>query len=256
MKKIINIVILLLILSFGFWGCNRIEKDETTTATQHKENLTEIVQSTVNQPKAKDLSETEFLDIGGGILTVQKYRSCYYSIPAPFVELVGRNVYYEWMHTVDYTETAEKMVMLQFVQHFGITREQFDKANLKIARIIRDDLDGRPCLNPKDYANQISDEIYNADIIFTFNDEIINEYYLSPEYPYLYASEYDEAVANGTYQTQTTDWIDVEQMEAEIIAKYGEAEHVSEISKETTASTPENDVAEEQPQVTTNEQTP
>lgn len=80
-----------------------------------------------------------------------------------------------WRETIDATTTAETMVMSQFVQHFGITREQFDKANLEWAKGIRDNLYGIPCINPKDYANQMTDEVFNADIIFTFDDDLIRE---------------------------------------------------------------------------------
>lgn len=196
------------------------EKSSTVGSTVENSTVTTPTQTATKSEN----TETTENDIGGGRLTVQKYRSIFYSIPSPFVELVGRDVYYEWIYTVDHTDKAEKMLMPQFIQDFGITREQFDKANLEFARIVRDDLKGRPCINPKDYANQISDEIFNGDIVFTFDDEIINEYYLSPEYPYLYSFEFDEAVANGTYTARTDEWVDVEQMEAEINAKYGAPE--------------------------------
>ena len=62
----------------------------------------------------------------------------------------------------------------------------------------------------------------------TFDDQIINEYYLSREYPFVYESEFEQAVASGEYTPRTEVWIDVEEMEAEIIAKYGEAENVTE----------------------------
>lgn len=233
MKKRIFAVLMLVFLMFTVFSACAEEKkysqqseniltysnfQQKETASHGKNGETEITTKVSTEQYADNDGE------GGGILTVKKYRSRYYSIPSTFVDLVGRDVYYEWIYTVDHTDKAEKMLMPQFIQHFGITREQFDKANLEFARIVRDGLKGRPCINPKDYANQISDEIFNGDIVFTFDDEIINEYYLSPEYPYLYSFEFDEAVENGLYTAQTDVWVDVEQMEAEIIAKYGEIE--------------------------------
>ena len=135
------------------------------------------------------------------------------------------------------------MVIKQFIQHFGITREQFDKANLECARRIQNQLGGKPCINPKDYANQEDDEVYNAEVIFTFDDNLIREYYLSPDYPYIFDFEYEEAVANGKYTSKTEKWIDIEQMEAEIIAKYGEAEIVAETTTAEEASTAAEDTA-------------
>lgn len=232
MKKILT-VLLICILLFSLVSCaDKKDTDQTTTSTSVSvENNTE---TTVNKTteQATNGQENISKDVGGGMITVQKYRTRFYSIPGVFADLVGRDNYYEWINTVDYTESAEKMVMLQFIQYFGISREQFDKANLQFAKIVRDDLDGRPCMNPKDYANQIDDEIFNGDVIFTFDDAVINEYYLSPEYPYLYAFEYDEAVEKGEYLSQTEVWVDVEQMETEIIAKYGEVEQVEDDENE------------------------
>ena len=170
MKKVLIIILLVYICLNVFSGCKEMHRENMPDKSQYsRTNISktqEVVFVTENNNEPDISSDKQGEGYGGGIITVQKYRSCYYSIPAPFVELVGRNIYYEWINSVDYTESAEKMVMLQFVQYFDISREQFDKANYKIAKIILDDLDGRPCLNPKDYANQISDEIYNADIIF------------------------------------------------------------------------------------------
>ena len=80
-------------------------------------------------------------------------------------------------------------------------------------------------------------------MIFTFDDNLIREYYLSPDYPYIFDFEYEEAVANGKYTSKTEKWIDIEQMEAEIIAKYGEAEIVAETTTAEEASTAAEDTA-------------
>lgn len=204
-----------------------------TACTQNAEkskvdNTTTISAESFSKIEDNDIETITANDVGGGIITVQKYRHRFYSVPEPFISLVDRNAYFEWENTIDVTSTAETMVMSQFIQHFGITRELFDKANLEWAKIVKDKLFGFPCINPKDYANQEDDEIYNADIIFTFDDDLIREYYLSPDYPYLYDIEFEEAVARGEYTSQTEEWVDIEQMEAEIIAKYGEAEIVAE----------------------------
>ena len=83
---------------------------------------------------------------------------------------------------------------------------------------------GQPIMNPQDFANQEIYEVYNADIIYTFDNEIINEYYLTPDYPYCADFEYEAAVERGEYKSQTEEWVDVDQMEAEINAKYGTQE--------------------------------
>lgn len=161
---------------------------------------------------------------GGGTMKQQRYRINYYDVPAPFVDLVGRKEYGAWydQYILPYEQDdRNEMLMKQFIQHFHISREAFDKANLRWAILIRDKLDAVPKLSPKDYWDQETEEVYNADIIYTFDDEIINSYYLSPKYPFENVLEYEDAVAAGEYTSQTEEWVDVDAMEAEILAKYG-----------------------------------
>lgn len=248
MKNKILVMFVMLIVSVLLFSACREETSKSETNVTNKEQLStstgyiSIEQITDTVSKNNEYNG----DIGGAVLTVPKYRSCFYSVPAPFVELVGNDVWYEWMLTIDHTQNTETMVMKQFVQEFGISREQFDKANLEFAKIIRDKMSGSPCLYPKDYANQISEEIFNADIVFTFDDELIRDYYLSPDYQYVYIVEYEEAVANGEYTSQTEEWVDVEALEAEIIAKYGEAEIVTE--ETSTIPTEQIELTAEQPE--------
>ncbi len=201
----------------------------TTNETSEKTDLYEYTQTSQ--------------DIGGGFITTRKYRVRYYSVPYQFVLLVGEDEYNEWkaLNSDKTTDELNEMKIKRFIQHFNISREDFDKANLEFAKVLKGEFDINLMMSPKDYADQEIEEIFNADIIYTFDDEIINNYYLSPEYLFSMQIEYEEAVANGTYQTQTTDWIDIEQMESEIIAKYGEAEIVTEpaITESTQATIPE-----------------
>ncbi len=182
-----------------------------------------------------DELETSYEDngIGDGVVELRKYRMCYYNIPAPFAKLVGRDVSDEW--ELEYGKThnvilSDRMLMVDFIKEFDISKEDFERANLELAKFWTRNGDSI-FRGPRDYANQEFKEIYNADIIYTFDDEIINAYYLGFDYPYIYDVEFEEAVANGEYTSQTEEWVDVEQMEAEIIAKYGEAELVEESSE-------------------------
>ena len=252
MKKTICLILSIIICSSTFYllsACNKKTPENLTTANP---SLTSNSISATNTLSEQQITNNEG-DVGGGVITVQKYRHKFYSVPGTFIDYVDRDNYYEWLLTIDHTSTAEVMVIKQFVQHFNITREQFDRANLEYAKRIQNKLGGIPCMNPKDYANQEDDEVYNADIIFTFDDDLIREYYLSPDYPYLYDIEFEEAVERGEYTPQTEVWVDVEQMEAEIIAKYGETEIVPE---EPTNALEEIATTPEEPAVTTEDYEP
>ncbi len=206
-----------------------VPKTPTTFSTTHSESSTIISEN-------NNILQSNETDIGGGTISTRKYRVNYYDVPYQFVLIVGEDVYWEWdeQYNNENPDETNIMVIKKFIEYFDISKESFERANLEWAKVILNKMGSQPNMNPKDFANQETDEVYNADIIYTFNDEIINEYYTSGYYPYIYESDYEEAVRNGEYISQTKDWIDIEQMEAEIIAKYGEAEIVTEVTETTT----------------------
>lgn len=76
----------------------------------------------------------------------------YALVPRQFSSLVGEKEYDEFLAQSDLTKG---MIIVQFVEYFGITREEFDAAN----------------------KDENGEEIFNADIIYTFDREQIDEYY-------------------------------------------------------------------------------
>ena len=231
MKKFLSLILSFSLL-FVITSCTLNEaKDDSDILTSTQNESSNTVDSD------KELSTTN--DIGGGDLSLTKYRSIYCDIPRPFSNLVDLYEFEEWYDIImkNNPNETEIMPMKLFIEEFNISREDFDRANLEWTKIIIDGFDGIPMMDPQDFANQETDEVYNADIIYTFDDEIINNYYLSHEYPFVYVTDYENAVADGTYQTRTTDWVDIEQMEADLIAKYGETEIVTEADNTEIAET-------------------
>ncbi len=210
MKKFIT-VLTICILLFGLASCAEKKGAEQTTkfpsVSTSVENSTE---KNENKPTVPVTSGQENIsnDVGGGDILQDKYRVRYYSITAEFAKLADPLEVRTWeekIYEVSPNETNE-MVMKRFIQDFNISREDFDKANHELALSFSQELQEAPMMNPKDYLNQEIYEVYNADIIYTFDDEIINEYYLSGEYPFCYQDEYENAVLSGAYKTQTTDF--------------------------------------------------
>lgn len=246
MKKLFNIttVILFLVIGICLSGCNNSGVNETHTT---QSDITTIRSDEESENIILDLTEVNSSDIGGGEIVQEKYRQCYYQIFYQLAQLVDPEELDAWedeVYASDPDETNEMVVKL-FIQHFNISKEEFERANLELAKALY--LPGcEIMMNPKDYVNQEMYEIYNADIIYTFDDEIINEYYLSGEYPYIYPDEFEEAVERGEYTPQTV-WVDVEELEAEIIAKYGETEQVE--NKEETQLTETTDFSQETTEV-------
>lgn len=220
MRKI-NTLILTLLILLSFVACTSKESNkatnpsETTPTTEIQTTNSTIEKNTFFENNWNNQND----DIGGGELTLQKYRSIYYSIPSPFWDIVDENsrqdIYGEyWEQPYSQINT---MRMKIFVEEYNVPREKFDAANAEWARIVKERLYGTPVINPQDFVNQEFNEVYNADIIYTFDDEIINEYYLSHDYPYCYESEYEKAVEDGIYNTQTTKIIDLANLKNELL---------------------------------------
>lgn len=220
MRKIIALASVLILL-FLTAAC---EKESITDTTTEIRQVQEILSTpTTYQTNHSKKNETK-TDNGGGYIESGKYRQRYNNVPYDFVILVGEKEFDRWYDEI-YEFNPDKSQIVSFVQYFNISKEDFEKANLQMAKSFAE---FNPTMRPLDYENQQTYEIYNADIIYTFDDEIINEYYLTPDYPYCADFEYEAAVKRGEYTSQTEVWVDVDAMEAEIIAKYGEAEIITE----------------------------
>lgn len=228
MKKLIALTVVL-VLSILTVACEKEKEISKTTTTTESIQTYETLSSTTMH-KVDNLKENETKnDNGGGYIESDKYRLRYYAIPYQFISIVNREEYSEWKKVVltQSENDTNIMRMVRFVKDFKISKEIFEKVNLQMAKDFVE-WGEKPTLRPLDYENQQTYEIYNADIIYTFDDDIINEYYLTPDYPYCADFEYEAAVKRGEYTSQTEEWVDVEALEAEIIAKYGEAEFVTE----------------------------
>lgn len=223
-KKLLAMLLIVCTL-LGVAACGKTTEADKN-GSQTKTEAVQPTDGTANetQPNVTTVNN----DIGGGTPGLLKYRSIFYSVPLPFALIVGEPAYDRWYSAVSImqrAEDSERMIMSYFIDYFNITREEFDKANYAWAVIIRDRFRDTPMLEPKDYSNQETSEVYNADIIYSFDDAKIKNYYLCEGYPYCTSTDYDEALASGEYKTRTTKWVDVDEFKKEIITKYGTTEY-------------------------------
>ena len=105
----------------------------------------------------------------------RKYRITYYRIWGEFLDLIAEEQvqdFYVWAEETHkqtgYGATQNTMFLADFVKRYHISRTDFDQAVNEF--IINSNLDQYDII-PEEY------EPPNADIIYTFDDEIINEYY-------------------------------------------------------------------------------
>ncbi len=103
------------------------------------------------------------------------YREIYSVIPSQFAWLVDSEEYEKWENSVN---ASGGMVMMQFVKHFNISREEFDSANEAYEAYINSTFGVAIKEKP---ANETEEklEIFNADVIYSFDRETVNGYYLA-----------------------------------------------------------------------------
>lgn len=103
------------------------------------------------------------------------YRKIYSVIPSQFAWLVDSEEYGNWEKTV---KATGGMAMMQFVEHFKITREEFDSANEAYEAYINSTLGDALSGKPENEAEE-EHEIFNADVIYSFERKKIDEYYVA-----------------------------------------------------------------------------
>ncbi|MBQ2846705.1 MAG: hypothetical protein IJE74_00415 [Clostridia bacterium] len=107
------------------------------------------------------------------IFSANDFRSIYSAIPQSFINLVNYEDFVAWSASV---ESGNGMAIVQFVEHFGISKEDFDNANRSYARIIYSHYGELPLYRAVEKTNELY-EIYNTELIYSFDREAIDEYY-------------------------------------------------------------------------------
>ena len=118
-----------------------------------------------------ELQDESYIQSFMGVDYPLHYRAVYYSLDARLIALVGQEKEAIWMeeYKAKYDgEEATEMMAVAFVEHFNISKEDFQKyVNDATAFLLRIEID-------------VTDELYelpNPDIVYTFDNELINEYY-------------------------------------------------------------------------------
>lgn len=205
MKKITAILCAFTFVVMLFAGCGEEGQVNTTLPTEPKTTATtEPDASKVTEPSTDATTEpvtqpTTIPDVTtptnsaglpeyvpGSILLVpqnkdmfkfdRKYREVYYTIKGGFEELLTEEEEQEWYNWCEETRYGlnldyDEMLLVTMIKRYDISREEFDKvvANYVAFWDQYGMFDRYPL--PEEY------EVYNGDIIYTFDNEIINHYY-------------------------------------------------------------------------------
>lgn len=112
-------------------------------------------------------------DWAWSIFDAEGFRSIYSVIPQSFVALVDYDEFTEWSETVS---AEEGMAIVQFAEQFNISKESFDEANRDYARRINSVYGVLPLYCTPFEEHEIY-EIFNTELIYSFDRESIDEYY-------------------------------------------------------------------------------
>ncbi len=107
------------------------------------------------------------------VFDAEGFRNIYSVIPQSFIGLVDYGEYEEWSKTV---VGGNGMAIVQFVEHFEISKEAFDEANREYARSINSIYGVLP-LYFTPFEEHESYEIFNTELIYSFDRDAIDEYY-------------------------------------------------------------------------------
>ncbi len=202
MKKSTILLICTIGLLLILVGCASDKNNDSTSPSSNHNPTTNgiyetssdtetIVDTTTQSNNSTESSPSQPQPIGGGDdglagMKADTYRYNYYRVTSDYIDIVGAEAYYEWLNANPNLKTKEldEMLMVSYIKHFNITREQFDEASKKRLELF-EEFNMEPNFPPYQYEDNYDFEkelyeIYNADIIYTFDNELINEYYARP----------------------------------------------------------------------------
>ncbi|MFA6698430.1 MAG: hypothetical protein WCS08_08605, partial [Eubacteriales bacterium] len=120
----------------------------------------------------------DFQESADGFEFKRKYRLVYYLLDYDYMRLAinDQDEMDEWIQSIDektnYGEFQNEMLLVTFIKEFDIPRDALEREVERITKIRMDMNEGKEGEKTHELF-----EIPNLDIIYTFDNEIINEYY-------------------------------------------------------------------------------
>ena len=146
---------------------NRIQEINESTIITTLEQTTASGQTTERQTyPTRSWHDENFVFDG---FSVGRFRPMFYSLPYHITNLVDANAFIDWAPFRSDEEYHYEAIAVSFIRYFDVSREEFERANEEW----RNFLIGRGMI-PNGSSNA---EIYDVDLIFTFDNERINEFF-------------------------------------------------------------------------------
>jgi hypothetical protein len=169
---------------FGETGTTTLEETDLTTTTSTTSNPTTAENTTVTIPITTSRPDYSNLPVHTpGSIKLEDalfqeftftphYRLIYYTLSGVFLDIVDEKDSDKWITEFnkqwEIGQDSTKMITAEFVKYFNIPKEMFIKKFEEQKQLLIE----QGCnVNSEEW------ELPNADIIYTFDDEIINNYY-------------------------------------------------------------------------------
>ncbi len=183
MKRYIIMLTILLCACCLLYGCSNLTANESPSPSA---SPTQTSDPTVTiHPKYGELPVyqpgsilLEPQDSSDGFEFKRKYRLVYYLLDYDYMRVAinDQDEMYEWIQSIDektnYGEFRNEMLLVTFIKEFDIPRDALEREVERITKIRMDMNEGKEGEKTHELF-----EIPNLDIIYTFDNEIINEYY-------------------------------------------------------------------------------
>lgn len=138
-------------------------------------------QENMNYADSIDEKALGSIGLAAPVFEADGFRKIYGMIPTEFILLVDGNAFEEWQSEV----SAEGgMAIVQFVEYFSISPQTFEQANKEYSEKLFQLYSEIPLTLPADYQAQENLEIFNSEIIFSFDREKTDAYYRRSSYPF------------------------------------------------------------------------
>lgn len=118
-----------------------------------------------------DIVQEQVYSVQSSSQTAAK-RPIYSIVPTAFSSLVDKDEFSAWINNAS---EENGMLIVQFVDHFEISKEDFDKANTAYALELEKIYGESACVDPEEGKEYL--EIFNSDIIYSFDRTVTDNYY-------------------------------------------------------------------------------
>ena len=179
------ILIMTLILSLVFTSCFGSETSNMQREAIVGASTVELSNYSVENETNYELNCAPSNDAGagdGGYHGYGRFRLRHSSLPGTFADLVGRDAFWDWYNARCAEERENESIAVSFVRYFNISREDFERANEEFRQNVAS-------VNIST-AESSSWELYPVDLIFTFDNERINEFFRWHNSPIVHEREW------------------------------------------------------------------